>query len=94
MAKISEFRQKEVLDIATGKRLGYICDMEIDDASGRIISVTVPSGKLFSSIMKNSDRIIPWENIEKIGKDMILVRGEEDGYERNNKKSLFDVRNE
>ena len=41
MAKISEFRQKEVLDIATGKRLGYICDMEIDDASGRIISVTV-----------------------------------------------------
>ncbi len=76
MAKISEFRQKEVLDTVTGKRLGYVCDMEIDDVSGRIISITVPSGKILSSIMKKSDIIIPWEKIEKIGKDMILVKGE------------------
>ena len=91
MAMISEFRQKEVVDVKTGKRLGYICDMEIDDASGKILSVRVPSGKIFSSMMKSSDIIILWENIEVVGKDMILVRGEDDGYERNNKKSLFDV---
>lgn len=74
MAKISEFRQKEVVDIDSGKRLGYICDVEIDDESGRVISVTVPSGKLFSSVIKNSDKIISWEKIIKIGTDMILVK--------------------
>ncbi len=74
MARISDFRQKEVIDIDSGKRLGYICDMELDDESGRVISVTVPSGKLFSSVMKNSDKIISWERIIKIGEDMILVK--------------------
>ena len=93
MAKISEFRQKEVVDVKTGKRLGYICDMEIDDETGKILSVRVPSGKIFSSMMKSSDIIIHWENIEIIGKDMILVRREDDEYERNNRKSLYDVRN-
>ncbi len=73
MAKISEFRQREVVDVATGRRLGYICDMEIDDESGKIVSVTVPSGRLFSSVMKNSDTVIAWEKIIKIGKDIILV---------------------
>lgn len=73
MAKISDFRQKEVVDINTGKRLGFICDIDIDSESGRIISVTVPSGKIFSSVMKNSDKVIPWEKITKIGGDIILV---------------------
>ncbi len=73
MAKISDFRQKEIVDIVTGKRLGYICDVEFDEESGKIISVTVPSGKLFSSIMKSSDKIIPWEKIVKIGGDIILA---------------------
>ncbi len=74
MAKISEFRQKEVVDIETGKRLGYICDMDLDEESGRVKSVTVPSGKLFASVMKNSDKVIPWEKIMKIGEDMVLVK--------------------
>jgi YlmC/YmxH family sporulation protein len=73
MAKISEFRQREVVDVATGRRLGYICDMEIDSETGKIVSVSVPSGKLFSSMMKNSDTVILWEKIIKIGKDIILV---------------------
>lgn len=73
MAKISEFRQKEVVDIKTGQRLGFICDIEIDPDSGKIISVTVPSGKLFSSVMKKADKVILWESIIKIGPDIILV---------------------
>lgn len=73
MAKISQFRQKEVVDINSGRRLGYICDIDIDTESGKITSVTVPSGKLFSSVIKNSDTVIPWEKIKKIGSDIILV---------------------
>lgn len=73
MARISDFRQKEVVDIGTGKRLGYITDMEIDEEEGRLLSVTVPSGKLFSSLVKNRDTVIPWDHIRKIGGDIILV---------------------
>lgn len=73
MAAISEFRQKEVVNVHTGRRMGYICDIEVDDESGRILSVTVPSGRFFSSFMKSSDTVIPWERITKIGKDIILV---------------------
>ncbi len=73
MAKISEFRQKEVVDIHTGKKLGYVCDIELDCESGKIISITVPSGKIFSSMIKHCDKIIPWDRIKKIGGDIILV---------------------
>jgi hypothetical protein len=46
---------------------------------------------LDSAIINPGD--ISWENIEIIGKDMILVRGVENGCERNNKKGFCDVRN-
>ena len=32
----SELRYKEVIDIHSGFRLGYVCDAEYDDAEGRI----------------------------------------------------------
>ena len=31
----SELRYKEVIDIHTGRRLGYVCDAEFDEAEGR-----------------------------------------------------------
>ena len=34
----SELRYKEVIDIHTGKRLGYVCDAEFDETEGRLIS--------------------------------------------------------
>lgn len=32
----SELRYKEVIDIHTGKRLGYVCDAEFDETEGRL----------------------------------------------------------
>ena len=44
----SELRYKEVIDIHTGFRLGYICDVELDDAEGRVVSLITPGrAKLF-----------------------------------------------
>ncbi|MDP4134057.1 MAG: YlmC/YmxH family sporulation protein [Bacillota bacterium] len=73
MAKISDFRQKEVINIHSGKRLGYVCDIELDEEKGTLESIIVPSGKMFSSLSKNNDRVIPWSKITKIGSDIILV---------------------
>ena len=40
--KISELRQKEIINVRTGKRLGNIMDLDIDTRSGRIVSVAMP----------------------------------------------------
>ncbi|MFO7275169.1 MAG: YlmC/YmxH family sporulation protein, partial [Bacillota bacterium] len=41
MAKASDLR-KEVIDIRTGRRLGELIDVEIDEKSGRITAIIVP----------------------------------------------------
>ena len=36
-----ELREKEILNICDGARLGCICDLEIDDSTGTICSIAV-----------------------------------------------------
>lgn len=68
-------KDKEVVNCRDGKRLGYICDLEIDTVSGKIIKIILPPyGSLFSRPGAKSCIVIPWEHIEKIGDDIILVK--------------------
>lgn len=74
MNRTSDFRQKEVININDGKRLGFVCDVEIDLDSGRLRSIIIPGGnRLFGILGKESEYVIPWERIKKIGEDIILV---------------------
>lgn len=74
MCRIYDFRQKEVINISDGRRLGYIYDVEIDEKSGKINSAIVPvSGKVFGIFGKDNEYVIPWEKIKKIGEDIVLV---------------------
>lgn len=71
--KASNLR-KEVIDIRTGRRMGELIDVEIDDESGRITAIVVPGeGKLFGLLGTSPDVVIPWTRIKKIGPDCILV---------------------
>ena len=75
----SELRYKEVIDIHTGKRLGYVCDAEFDETEGRLISLI------------EDDYILPWKCIVRIGGDIILVETEADQPRRRRKKEkIFD----
>ena len=73
---VDELKEKEVINVCDGRKLGYICDLTVDTCSGRILSIIVPGDmKVFS--FKKPDLIsIPWCNIERIGDDTILVRPE------------------
>lgn len=42
---LSDLRYKEVIDMTTGQRLGYVCDAEIDLEEGKIVSLIVPGQK-------------------------------------------------
>ena len=73
----SDLRYKEVIDIHTGLRLGYVCDLEFDDSEGRLVSLVTPGrSKLFGLLGREDDYIIPWESIRKMGEDIILVDAE------------------
>ncbi len=75
--KASELKQKEVINISTGKRLGNIVDFEIDLCSGRITGIAMPMPGKFSILSKNDKYIfVPWEKIKKTGDDVVLIEAD------------------
>ncbi|WP_264737128.1 YlmC/YmxH family sporulation protein [Cytobacillus firmus] len=75
MVKISEFQMKDVVNVADGKKLGNIGDIDININTGKIEAVIIGgSGKVLGFFGKDADIVIPWKNILKIGEDVILVR--------------------
>jgi YlmC/YmxH family sporulation protein len=75
MVRISDFQIKDVVSISDGRRLGNVSDIEINLDTGKIESIVVGgSGKILSFFSKEEEVVIPWNNIVKIGEDVILVR--------------------
>lgn len=74
MPRISEFQLKDIVNIADGRKLGNMMDLEINASSGRIESIIVSnSSRVMGFFSKDQDIIIPWRKIKKIGADVILV---------------------
>ncbi|MBR3887886.1 MAG: YlmC/YmxH family sporulation protein [Clostridia bacterium] len=73
MGRALTFKQKEVINIRDGRRMGFVQDVEADFENGAITAIIVQgNSKLFNMGNKN-DVIIPWERIKRIGEDTILV---------------------
>ena len=71
---ISDFRDKEVINICDGRRLGYVIDVEFDINCGKITSIVVPGEKSgFLCFSRCDDLYIDWCKIQRIGDDTILV---------------------
>ena len=71
---LSELQSKTLINMSDGKNIGSIVDIKMDEESGGIISLIIePTKKGFSFSSKNSISEIKWENIKKIGEDVILV---------------------
>ncbi len=68
----SEFREKTVINLVDGKRLGHIIDLVFEQRTAKVLGVVVPAMKttLFRS---REDIFIPYRCIIKIGVDTILV---------------------
>jgi YlmC/YmxH family sporulation protein len=74
MTRYCKLRQKEVVNVQDGARLGFICDLILDPCTGKICGIVVPGPSRFSFLFKGErDQVIPWRNIRKIGEDVILV---------------------
>lgn len=67
------FKQKEVINMVDGKRLGYVQDVEANFETGEITAIIVPGGNKIFGIGSKNDIVIPWNKIRRIGDDIILV---------------------
>lgn len=72
--RLSDLQNKNLVNINTGKNIGNIIDVNIDYEKGCIKTLIIESrGNGFSFFNKDMDSEIKWEDIEKIGEDVILV---------------------
>ena len=89
--RIVEMRNREVICLKDGSRLGVVCDVEIDTCTGKMVSVIIyGKPKLWGLMGKEPDLVIPWEEIQVFGEETILVSCDPI-YEKqeNNKKLKF-----
>lgn len=74
MLRACDLRQKEVINIVNASRLGYVYDVEINFETGNIDAIIVPGKpRILGVIGKKDDYVIPWDNIVRVGEDIVLV---------------------
>lgn len=77
--RIADLRYREVINLCTGHRLGFVCDVEMEVNSGQVIALVVPGPcRFFGLFGREEDYLIPFESITKIGSDIILIENKGD----------------
>lgn len=71
--RLSELQSKRIINIVNGSNFGNIIDADIDE-NGRITFLLIDHGKSIFSLNRESDIRIEWNQIVKIGEDVILVK--------------------
>lgn len=72
--RVSDLREKEIVNILDGRRIGFIGDLDVDVQEGRIRALIVlGQGKLLGLFGRDDNVYIAWDKIVKIGLDVILV---------------------
>ncbi len=69
----ADLREKDVINICDGARLGCPSDFEIDVSCGKIVALVVACDDSLFGFGKRDEMIIPWDKIKCIGEDAILV---------------------
>ena len=72
--RICELREKEVINICNSKMLGCVVDIEMNICDGCVEAIIIPGpGKICGFLGTDSEYVIPFACIKKIGPDIILV---------------------
>lgn len=76
----SNLINKDVINLIDGRLLGNITDLKIG-SDGKIIEIKVAKRRFLFFLMK--EEVISWHNITKIGRDVILVKkNDEKNYQK------------
>jgi len=79
MVRVSDLKQKEVVNVADGSRLGFVCDIEFDQKTGKVEAIIIPgAGKMFGVFGHEQEFRVKWADIDQIGDDLIIVDADPD----------------
>lgn len=75
--RMGDLRNKEVINVRNGVRIGFISDIEMDTNSARLTAVVIYGrNRGFGLLSREDDIVIPWQDITLIGDDTVLVKYE------------------
>ncbi|MBQ2733808.1 MAG: YlmC/YmxH family sporulation protein [Clostridia bacterium] len=70
---LSQLKEKEVINVCDGRRLGCVEDIEFEIDSGRICALLLSERGGILGFGKGEPLSLPWSAIKRIGPDIILV---------------------
>ena len=77
-SRITDLRDKEIIDIRDGGRYGYVGDVEVDLETGQVKALVVPGRlRFFGLLGREEDKVFPCESVRRFGEDIILVEAAE-----------------
>lgn len=90
--RINDLKNKYVINVRNGSRLGFVSDAQIDTA-GAVVSALVIKGRLrlLGILGREDDLIVKWSDIEVIGEDTILVNQPVPREEPRQKRGFFHI---
>lgn len=72
-----ELRDKEIINLSDGSRIGYVGDMVVDLEQGKVTALVVPGRlRLFGLLGREPDQVFPWSAVRRFGTDTVLVDGD------------------
>ena len=72
--RIQDLRRKEVINVCDGCRLGCVGDVDIKLPEGQVAALVVYGPlRFFGLFGRGEEYYIPWECIQRIGDDIILI---------------------
>ena len=72
--RMRDLRCKEVINISDGGRLGFVSDVDSRIPEGQVIAIVVNGPcRFFGLFGRGEEFYIPWECIQRIGDDIILI---------------------
>ena len=72
--RMGDLRNKEVINVKDGARIGFVSDIELDTRTAQLTAVVVYGRlRLFGILGREPDIVIPWKDISLIGNDTMLV---------------------
>ena len=88
--RIIEMREKQVICIKNGEVLGCVGDIEVDTCNGKLIAIIVYGRRGCFGFGRCEEFRIPWDCIEVIGAETILVNYNLPEYERRPRRRIFN----
>ncbi len=72
--RLSDLQDKTVINLIDGKDIGNIIDISLDE-NGKTDGLIVEKHRfIISYFTSKKEFVVKWEQIEKIGEDVILVK--------------------